>query len=157
MTATVNDTARSLVAFFGTLPEWGRSASAVIDDPAPELVALVDTILGLVPAGWSPYSPELGRSDGYVVLPHPSSDPTGDGYWRRSMSVHSVARPPGWTEPDPATADLVTIRKAVAAALSGLAVMPERRQRIEAIYPDEDDAELTPAQVRWLAARGEEV
>ena len=138
MTATVHDTARSLLATFGALAEWGPTTDLCIHDATPELMALVDTILDLVPAAWRPYSsPFTGsRDDGYVPLYHPEDGPAVNlGVYQRRISVHRVARPPRYVEPDAATADPTAVMAATVAALVGLASGPSEDE-------DEDDEQI---------------
>lgn len=121
MTATVNDTARSLLAFFGTMAEWGERGTIGIHDASPELMALACAILDIVPAAWSPYGE--GRTDGWVDLyqPNPDRDMGDAGFSPRRAAVHSVSRPPRWVAPDGGHASNVAIVRATVAALVGLA------------------------------------
>lgn len=135
MTATVHDTARSLLAFFGTLAEWGERADIHQHTPTPELLALVDAILDVVPAAWVPYRDT--RADGVVTLHQPTSNATlaAVGLFGHTLAVHGVARPPRYVEADPATPYQAVIVQAVVAALVGLADIdrPGRRQTIATI------------------------
>ena len=146
MTATVNDTARSLLAFFGTLAEWGERADINQHTPAPELLALVDAILDVVPAAWVPYLGE--RADGYVVLHQPTANVTlaEAGMFGHTLAVHSVARPPRYVEADPATAFQAVITRATVAALVGLADLdrPWSRQPLRILRVSAADVAQRP-------------
>ena len=126
---STSDTARSLLQFFGTWLEWGQRGTLGVHDASPELMALTMAILDVAPAAWNPYrtaASNLNRDDGWVTIYQPNADPRWNaiGSYDRSIAVHSVPRPPRYVEPDPATADHVTVNKATVAALVGLASAP---------------------------------
>ncbi len=120
----ISHTARSLLAFFGTLAEWGEQSVTIQHNASPALRELATAILELVPSAWIPYaSAGLNAPDGYVVLPQPQSDPAKAswGSYDRSMSVHNLPRPAAYVTPDPGIAHQTAIDRAVVAALVGLA------------------------------------
>lgn len=118
---SIHETARSLLAWFGTCAEWGERSSHGQHDPSPELRALVDAVLDIVPAAWELHKEPLG--DGYVTLYQPAPEAwMGDaGFYNHCISVHGITRPPRYVEPDATTPTHTVICKAVAAALVGLA------------------------------------
>lgn len=120
---SVNDTARSLLAFFGTMAEWGERGTIGVHGASPELMALVCAVLDIVPAAWHPYSMET--DSGWVMLYQSASVKwqAEMGSYDRGMAVHSVPRPPRYVEPDDAQPVSVAVDQAVVAALVGLASM----------------------------------
>ena len=134
MPPTVNHTARSLLAHLRNQAEWGTGNTRIEQStPSPELVALCDTILATAPAAWRPYGP--GRDDGYLILaaPNPPEQETLTrfGLYQRTMTVHDLAKPPGWT--NLASIDERTVQQqAVVGLLVGLA----------SIEDDEDDEQI---------------
>ena len=137
---SVNDTARSLLAFFGTCAAWGTGNSRHEQSvPSPELVALCDAILDHAPAAWRPYGED--RSDGYLVLAAPNPDHmetlTRFGLYHRTLTVHDLAKPPGWT-PTPSLDERTVQQQAVVGLLVGLASQPS----------EEDDEEEYIARVQ---------
>jgi len=141
MTATVNDTARSLLAHFGTIAEWAPRAMLTIHDPTEPLVALVGAILATLPAAWQPYSAELKRPGvGYVILPAPNRGPDAAdmdaaGCYAYSLAVHDIDQPAYYVEPDAASASRSVIHAATVAMLVGLASA--------ATDEDEDDEQIS--------------
>ncbi len=138
--ASPADTAKSLLAFFGTIAEWAPRAALNAHDPTPALEELVSAILTTVPAAWCPYSADLARpSQGYVTIPAPNRGPDAADMdhascYAYTLSVHGIRQPAGYAEADPATAGRSTVLAATVAMLVGLASM--------ATEEDEDDEQI---------------
>lgn len=128
---TIADTARSLLAYFGTLAEWGSGTSRLEQSvPSPELAALCDAILATAPAAWRPYGED--RDNGYLILACPNPPEmetlTRFGLYHRTMTVHDLAKPPGWTA-TPNLDERTVQMQAVVGLLVGLASGPSEVAR----------------------------